>query len=135
MTNNSNSKLLKISLIIFIIVALLYGFVHLFIPQVNVEASGGDPVPSGWLRWMGGILLSLGIGGIMVYMKPKGQRIFVTTLVIGSLLAGLALIFSALFEPEGIGDIMQTLIPGIILVILGVLLWISLKQSKELLTQ
>lgn len=59
MTQNKNSNLLKITLFIFILIAIFYGISYLFVPQFNVEASGSDPLPSGWLRWMGGIILAL----------------------------------------------------------------------------
>ena len=127
------NSLLKVSLIIFAIVSLVYGFVYLFFPQMNVEASGGDPVASGWIRWMGGILIALGIGAIMIFRNPNKQGIFITTIALGTLLCGLALLYSGLFEPEGIGNVWHTLIPGIINVLLSILFWISLKQSKEIL--
>lgn len=133
MESQKKSNLLKVSLIIFAIMSLVYGFIYLFFPQMNVEASGGDPVPSGWLRWSGGILLALGVGAIMVIRNPKRQGIFVTTIALGTLLCGLALVYSGLFETEGIGNVWHTLIPGIINVFLSFLFWISLKQSKEIL--
>ena len=127
------TSLLKVSLIIFAIVSLVYGFVYLFFPQMNVEASGGDPIASGWIRWMGGILIALGIGAIMIFRNPNKQGIFVTTIALGTLLCGLALLYSGLFEPEGIGNVWHTFIPGIVNVLLSILFWISLKQSKEIL--
>lgn len=132
MAQNKNS-LLKVALIIFVVVALVYGLIYVFIPQVLVKAAGSDPVPSGWLRWSGAIIIALGIGAIMVIRKPANQGIFVTTLAIGTLFCGLALLYTLLFEMAGIGNIEQTLIPAIINIILSVLLWISLKQDKDLL--
>ena len=133
MISNGNSKLLKVTLIIFSLIAFIYGFIYLVAPQLSVEASGGDPVASGWLRWIGGILFSLSIGGIMTIRKPNKQGIFISTLTIGSLLGGLALLYSGIFEQEGLGDIWYTIIPGIVLILLFILFLISLKQSKELL--
>ena len=133
MAPNSNTKLLKVALVLFILIALFYGFIYLFFPQLNVEASGGDPVPSGWLRWMGGIIFALGICGIMVLRKPRHQGIFVTSLALGSLISGLALLYSAFFEPEGIGNLSHTYIPGIVQLVLSVLLWLGLVQSKSIL--
>ncbi|NQU84860.1 MAG: DUF4345 family protein [Mariniphaga sp.] len=133
MAQNKNSLLLKITLIIFAVVALVYGLIYVFVPQVLVEASGSEPVPSGWLRWSGAILVALGIGAIMVLRNPSKQGIFVTTLAIGALFCGLALLYSVLFEMTGIGNIEQTLVPAIINLILSVLFWISLKKSKAIL--
>ena len=133
MAQNKNSNLLKLTLIIFILITLAYGIIYLFVPQSAVEASGSDPVSSGWLRWIGGIILALGVGGIMVYRKPEKQGIFITTLSLGSFLGGLALLYSGIFEPEGIGNIWHTIIPGIVLLILSIAFWISLKKNKQLL--
>ena len=127
------ANLLKVSLVIFTLIALVYGFIYLFFPQIDVKASGGNPVPSGWLRWFGGILLALGVGAIMIIRNPKKQGIFVTTIALGTLLCGLALLYSGVFEPEGIGNVWHTLIPGIINVFLSILFWIGMKQSKEIL--
>jgi len=129
----TKTNLLKVSLMIFALVSLVYGFIYLFFPQLNVEAAEGDPVASGWLRWMGGILLALGVGAIMVFRNPSKQGIFVTTIALGTLLCGLALLYSGVFESEGIGNVWHTFIPGIINVLLSILFWISLKQSKEIL--
>ncbi|HAQ21869.1 MAG TPA: hypothetical protein DCR40_21965 [Prolixibacteraceae bacterium] len=128
-----NLALLKITLIIFAIVALVYGVTYLFVPQIHVEASGSAPVPSGWIRWFGPILVALGIGTIMVLRNPNKQGPFVKTLAIGTLLCGLTLIYSTFFESEGIGNMEQSLIPGIVLIVLSIMFWISLQQSKELL--
>lgn len=133
MASETKLNLLKVTLIIFALIAFVYGFIYLFFPQVDVKASGGDPVPSGWLRWFGGILLALGVGAIMIIRNPKKQGIFVTTIALGTLLCGLALLYSGLFEAEGIGNVWHTLIPGIINVLLSILIWISIKQSKEIL--
>lgn len=133
MIAETKSNLLKVSLIIFALIALAYGFIYLFFPQVDVKASGGDPVPSGWLRWFGGILLALGVGAIMIIRNPKKQGIFVTTIALGTLLCGFALLYSGLFETEGIGNVWHTLIPSIIILLLSILIWISIKQSKEIL--
>lgn len=125
--------LLILSLTIFSVIAVVYGFLYALWPQVMVDASGSDPVPSGWLRWAGAIMFALGIGSVIVLRKPSNQGIFVTTLALGTLLCGLALIYSSLFELAGIGNIWHTLLPGIVIVLLSVLLWVCLNQYKALL--
>ena len=132
MAENKN-LLLKISLILFAIMALGYGIIYLFFPMLQIKAAGGELIPPGWIRWMGGILIALGIGAVMVYKNPVKQKIFVFSMAIGTLLNGLTLLYTLLFEGEGIGNISNTLIPAIILLILSAMLWISLKQSKEIL--
>ena len=129
MNSEKKSGLLKITLIVFAVIALVYGIIYVFVPQVLVEASDSGPVPSGWLRWSGAILVALGIGAIMVIRKPAGQEIFITTLALGTLFCGLALLYSAIFEVAGIGNIEHTLVPAIINIILSVLFWIGLKKG------
>jgi len=89
MTEYKNLQLLKIALIIFAFLTIVYGLVYLFIPEIYVKSTGSEPVPSAWIRWFGGILIALGIGAIMVFRKPSKQGIFVKLLAIGTLLDGL----------------------------------------------
>jgi len=65
---------------------MVYGFLYYLIPDYLVKLSGGAPVFSGWLRWSGGVLIALGVGAILVIIKPKNQGIFVTTIALGCLL-------------------------------------------------
>lgn len=127
------NQLLKVTLAIFAVISLLYGITYMFVPQLHVEASGSEPIPSGWIRWFGPILIGLGVGAFMVFRNPAKQGIFVKTLAIGTLLCGPTLVYTALFEIEGAGSVEQTFIPGIILIVISIMLWISLKQSKEIL--
>jgi len=133
MTQNKTSLLLKVSLVLFAIVAIGYGLVHLLIPEVYVKSAGGEPIPPSWLRWIGGLMIPLGIGAIMVLRKPFRQGIFISTVALGTLLCGLVLLYSLFFENEGIGYTLATAAPAIIILILSALFWISLNQSKELL--
>jgi uncharacterized protein YjeT (DUF2065 family) len=133
MTEPKSSPILRISLIVFAIVALFYGVTYMFIPQFHVQMAGDDVVPSGWLRWFGPILIALGIGTIMVLRKPKKQGTFVKMLAIGTLLCGPTLLYSAFYEYEGIGQLESTIIPAVVLLALSLLLWIGYIRNKELL--
>jgi hypothetical protein len=133
MTQDKNSQLLKVSLVLFAIVAVVYGLIHLIIPDLYVKISGSDPIPSSWIRWFGAILISLGVGAIMVFRNPVKQGIFITMIAIGTLLCGLTLLYSLIFESAGIGDPLATVIPVIVNLILSALFWISLKQAKAVL--
>ena len=132
MAEKNNTLLLKIVLIIFAIVVLVYGLCYFFIPDFLVKLSGGEPVYHGWLRWPGGILIALGIGSILVAVKPKGQGIFVTTVALGSLLAGLALLHAWITLTEG-AHVWFTAMPTIIVLALAILLWWSRSQAKGIL--
>jgi hypothetical protein len=57
MTQNKNLQLLKVALILYALVTLVYGFVYLFIPEIYIKSTGSDPIPPAWIRWPGGILI------------------------------------------------------------------------------
>ena len=131
MTDKKN-LLLKLSLIIFAIVAIVYGVGYLLFPDFLVKLSGGEPVFSGWLRWSGGTIVALGIGAFMIFQNPKGQGIFVTTLALGNLLAGLALVYSWITLEEE-ANVWFTALPAILVLLISALLWWSLSVSKDIL--
>ena len=132
MGENSNAGLLKIVLIIYAVVCIIYGLGYLIIPDSLVELSGGEPVFHGWLRWSGGLLIALGIGAILVYLKPNGQGIFVTTMALGCLLAGLALLWAWISIEEG-ANAWFTALPTIVVLVICGLLWWSRMAAKKIL--
>jgi uncharacterized protein YjeT (DUF2065 family) len=131
MAQNPKLTLLKVTLVIFIIVAIVYGLGYVFIPKTLVKLSGGEPIPYSWLRWSGGVLISLGIGAILVFINPAKQKIFVITIALGNLFTGLALLYSWIFEITG--NTWFTALPVIITLVISALLWWSLRQAKEIL--
>ena len=132
MEENKNLAFLKIVLIIYAIVCIVYGLFYFLIPDYLVNLSGGEPVFHGWLRWSGGVLIALGIGAMLVYKNPKNQGIFVVTIAIGSTLAGLALLYAWITIEEG-ANVLFTAFPTIILLIISGLLWWSRQQVKDIL--
>lgn len=133
MTENKNVILLKVALVIFAIVTFVYGIGYLFFPVALVDLSGGDPVPSGWLRWSGGTILALTVGAIIILRKPAGQYALVITLGLGTLFTGLTLLYS--WFCDYIGDIWFTAVPAIVLLIDSALIWWGYSQAKEVLKQ
>ena len=132
MAEKSNSGILKIALLIYAVVCLIYGLGFFIVPDSLVELSGGEPVFHGWLRWSGGVIIALGIGAILTYLKPKGQGIFVTTIAIGALLAGLAMLW-AWINIEEEANVWFTALPTIVLLALSGLLWWSRQKAKNIL--
>ena len=132
MEENKNYLFLKTALLIYAVVCLVYGIGYLFFPGFLVKLSGGEPVFHGWLRWSGGTLIAFGIGAIMVFQKPKNQGIFVITIAIGTLLAGLALLYGWITLEEG-ANIWFTALPAIVVLVLSGLLWWSRQQAKDIL--
>jgi len=125
------NQLLKITLALFAIITLGYGVIYLFFPEFQIKMAGGEPILTGWIRWFGGVLLALGIGSIMMYRNPVKQGILVTSLCIGSLLVGLTNFYELIFQWDSAYNLLNTLIPAIVMIILSILFWISLRQSKE----
>lgn len=132
MTESKNVGFLKVVLLIYAIVCIIYGIGYLFVPDSLVSISGGQPVFHGWLRWSGGVLVALGIGAILVYLNPQHQGIFVTTIALGCLLCGLGLLW-ALISREGEARIWFTAVPAIIVLVLSALLWWGRSKAKEIL--
>jgi hypothetical protein len=98
MTQSNGFKKLKVALMPFIILYLLYGVSFLITPGIVRAMAGGNPVEIGWLRWPGAPLIALGIGAIMVYRNPSKQGSFMTTAALTALLIGLALLYTMLFD-------------------------------------
>lgn len=132
MAQNKDPKMLKVVLIIFAFVALIYGLGYLFIPGVLVTIHGSEPIDLSWIRWSGGLLIALGIGAILVFRNPAKQGIFITTISLGTLLSGLGLLYSLLIH-EYSGPTLSTVIPTAILLVLSGLLWRSRQLAKEIL--
>ncbi len=132
MAEKSNTGLLKTVLIIYAIVCLVYGLGYLIIPDSVVKLSGGDPIFHGWLRWSGGILVALGIGSILIFSNPKGQGIFVTTMALGCLLAGIGLVIAWITLTEE-ANAWFTILPTIVVLALAILLWWGRQQAKDVL--
>jgi hypothetical protein len=127
------NQLLKITLVLFAISALGYGIIYLFFPEWEIKSSGSVAFPVGWIRFIGPVYIALGIGSIMVLRNPIKQGIVITMVCIGTFLQSLTLIYTVLFEYEGMGNIWRSLIPASYLLILSILFFISLKKSKEIL--
>ena len=127
------NQLLKISLVLSAIILLVYGVEYLFFPEVQIKMTGGEPIPWFWINWFGGVMIALGVGCILVIRNPVKQGIFVTTIFMAAIVTALALYHQVIFSWDNSYNMLNTLIPAIILTINSILLWLSLRQSKEIL--
>jgi len=132
MTENKNEGLLKTVLVIYVVVVLVYGILYFLVPDSLVKLSGGAPVFHGWLRWSGGVLIALGAGAVMVFNNPRNQGIFVTTIALGCLLTGLALVWTLINAEEG-ANTLFTALPAVITLALSALLWWARQKAKDIL--
>ena len=132
MAENKNSLLLKVSLVSSAIVALVYGLCLVFIPEFMMKLSGAEPIDSGYLRWPGGIVTALGIGTLLVLRNPKNQGIFVTTIALVMLFAGLAMLYSMITFKEDY-NVWYDALPTTLLLLISAMLWWSLLKAKDIL--
>jgi hypothetical protein len=129
MEQKKGLSFLRVTLVIYAFISLVYGIGYLFFPEYLVELSGGDPIPSAWLRWSGGVLISLGIGSILVIRNPIKQGIFVLTMAMGTLFVGLALLYAWIWEI--VGTTWFTAAPAILILVVSMLLFWSRYLAKE----
>jgi hypothetical protein len=132
MAENENPLFLKIVILIYAVVALVYGLCFFFVPDFLINMSGGEPVFHGWLRWAGGLCIAIGIGSLMVMRKPENQGIFVTTIAIGTFLTGLGLLYAWINLEEG-ANVMFTAMPTILMLVISGLLWWGRQNAKDIL--
>jgi len=132
MTNDNGAKTLKCVLVIYTIVVWVYGLCFFLIPGVMAKIAGGNPVDSGWLRWPGGILIAFGIGALMVRRNPAKQGIFVLSISLGTLLSGLALLYSWIVHEYSAGMWFIAL-ATIVVLVLSALLWWGRQKAKAIL--
>jgi len=132
MVQDDNVKILKFALIIFAVISLVYGFGFLFVPGLLVKLSEGNPVDFNWLRWMGGVVIALGIGALMVSSKPEKQGIFVTSMALATLFAGLGNLYSWIMQ-EYSGATWFTALPTCLLLAISCLFWWGRGKAKGIL--
>ena len=131
--SEKKNQLLKVSLVLSAIILLVYGVVYLFFPGFQIKMTGGEPIPSFWINWFGGLMIAVGVGCILVIRNPAKQGILVTVVLIASIVTALALYQQVIFSWDDSYNMLNTLIPAIVLTVMSILLWLSLRQSKEIL--
>lgn len=135
MVQNKNFNLLKVALIIFAIVAIVYGIALMFFTQAFMEMSGSEPILPSWIRWPGGVLIALGYGALRVLRNPVKQDIFVISIAFATLFTGLAILHTLIFRMQEEDAIWFTALPAIINLAMSALLWWGRQQAKEILKQ
>jgi len=125
--------ILKWSLRIYGIIAVIYGLVFLLFPGGYIAFSGADPVAFGWLRWPGGTLLGLGVGTVLLSRDPSRQSLFVTTVAMVASLIGLALLYT-LIAGEYTLRVQSLVIPIVLNLTAAGMLWWSRSRNKEALS-
>jgi hypothetical protein len=76
MAEDKNVGFLKVILLIYAIVSIIYGIGYLFVPDALVNMSGGQPVFHGWLRWSGGVLIATSKTGSIFFTLNSLNRVY-----------------------------------------------------------
>ena len=133
MAEKKKSNLLNALLIIYAIIALVYGLGYLLCPESLVELAGDEPINPSWLRWCGAVLLGLAWGSFTAFRSKEREQAFLGTINWGTLLTGLTLLYSWIFEMTG--NTWFTAAPAIIILVIAVLLWYdgikAMKMEKK----
>lgn len=93
---------LRIAVLIYAVLNLVSGTSILVWPSLFWGTIGGaddealEVIRS--VRWGGAILAAFGIGALMVYARPRGQRTFVTSMALQDAGVTAALVFSSLTD-------------------------------------
>ncbi len=131
MSQNEGLKKLKAGLAFSIIVHIFYGIGFFIMPGLLRDMAGGTPVELGWIRWAGGMMLSLAVGGIQAYRNPAHQSSMVTTLIVAPLLIGLGLLYPLLFETYSVHTWFIAVPCAVAFAVLLVMLW-ARSGAKEI---
>jgi hypothetical protein len=132
MAQNDELKLLKFSLLVSAIIALILGISYYFVPAMMAKLAGGNTADLGLLRILGSLFIALGIGTFMVYNKPEKQGIFVFTTALSQLLAGLACLYS-LIRHENIPATWLIAVITCLILVLSVLNFWGRSKAKGIL--
>jgi hypothetical protein len=132
MSENSGIKKLKVALILTVIVNLFYGIAFFVAPGAMSEMAGGTPVEHGWLRWSGGVLIGLAVGGLQAYRNPANQKSLVTLSIWASLMSGLAFAYTLLFENYTIHTWFILVPCVVVFAMFAVMMW-ARQGAKEIL--
>jgi len=127
------NQLLRITALLYAIIAFLYGINYLIFPELQMKMSGTVMIHPAWIRWFGGAIIALGYGSFRIYRNPVKQGIFVSTLCLGTLLVGLGLLYDPIFNWDSSFKLLEQVIPAIVMIVISILFWISLRKSKEIL--
>lgn len=132
MAQERNPMLLKVALIIFAIVTIVYGIALVFFTEGFIEMSGTDPFEPNWIRWPGGVLIGLGIAAILAFPDPAKQDVFIIAIGLGTLFTGLTLLYELIFAWQPQYSVTFTAVPCIINLIMSALLWWGKRKAKEI---
>ena len=132
MAQNDEVKVLKVSLLVSAIIALILGICYYFVPAMMAKLAGENTADLGLSRILGSLFIAMGIGTFMVYSKPEKQGIFVFTTALSQLLAGLGILYS-LIRHENIPATWLLAVAACIILVLSFLNFWGRSKAKGIL--
>ena len=133
----SPAATLRVAILLYIVETIGYGLPMLVWPQLlweDIAGASGDAL-DGLVatRWAGGVLVGLGVGALMVLLKPAGQRTFVSAMAIHTSLAGAAVVYSMLSDELDVVDAWFRWVSLLLLAGLAGFLWLARWRAKGIL--
>ena len=130
MTQKHKANTLRIIIIGFGVVSLIYGFIFMVIPGWYLNMIGESPVPLVHLRWSGGVLIALAYGAWKFYKDPSKGKVYAYTIAVAPLLGGLSLLYSFI-SGEYTGKGFYHAFPGVLGIAISLLVIWNLSRAKS----
>ena len=130
MTENKNLALLKFALGYFAVLTLIYGIGLVFFTEKLIEMSGTPVFEPNWVRWAGGMLAGLGIGGFLALRNPGNQDGLVVAAALATLFIGLALLYQLLFDWNPDNVVSFTVVPCFLNLSGSIFLWLGRAKAR-----
>jgi hypothetical protein len=80
----------------------------------------------------GGVIVAFGVGALMVFRKPENKGVFVFSVALATLLAGIGMLISLIFK-EYSGTTSFIVTPIVLMFVISGLLWWGRAQARSIL--
>lgn len=128
---------LRLAVLAYVVVNLGYGLPMLLWPTLlwgNIAGAAGaalDGLVS--VRWAGAVLVAHGIGGILVFLRPKGQRTYVTAMTLQFTLAAVAIGTSITLGEFDVVALWFRWVSLFVVALAALYLWMARWRARDLL--
>lgn len=130
MTQKYEINTLRIIILGFGVISVIYGFLFMVIPGWYLNMIGESPVPLVHIRWSGGVLIALAYGAWKFYKDPAKGKAYAHTIAVAPLLGGLSLLYS-LISGEYSGKGFFHAFPGVLGIAISFLVIWSLNRVRN----
>ncbi|MFC1980837.1 hypothetical protein ACFLVN_01135 [Chloroflexota bacterium] len=130
MMQKRETRTLKIVILVFGVISLVYGFFFMVVPGWYLNMIGESPVPLVNIRWSGGVLIALAYGAWKFYKDPTKGKAYAYTIAVAPLLGGSSLLYS-LITGEYTGRGVFHAFPGVLGIAISLLVIWNLIKIKS----